>query len=127
MLKNILLQFIDLCNMTCVYCRVKNKLCVCIKTTPSCIHKKKLKLCFCVSTRITSTRISESLFPSKISTLERQLNSKIVCNNVPLTVLRFDHNALSPVFSGAVSSLNLLEAPSLLREYLIVLFMIFKP
>ena len=46
--------------------------------------------------------------------------------NVPLTVQRFEHNALSPEFPGAVSSLNLLEAPSFLREYLIVFSMVFK-
>ena len=48
MLKNILLQFTDLYNITGVYCRVEDKLSVCIKTTPSCIQEKKLKLCFCV-------------------------------------------------------------------------------
>ena len=48
MLKNILLQFTDLYNMTCVYCREEDKLFECIETTPSCIQKKKLKLCFCV-------------------------------------------------------------------------------
>ena len=42
----------------------------------------------------------------------------MVCNNVPLTVQRFEHNALSPEFPGAVSSLNLLEASCLFREYL---------
>ena len=51
----------------------------------------------------------------------------MVCNNVPLTVQRFEHNALPPEFPGAVSSPNLLEGPSLLREYLIVFSMIFKP
>ena len=76
MLKNILLQFTDLYNMTCVYCREEDKLSVCIKTTPSCIQKKKLKLCFCVWTRMTWPRISESSFPLKYHaiTLERQLN-----------------------------------------------------
>ena len=53
--------------MTCVYCRVQNKFSVCIKTTSSCIQKKKLKLCFCIWTRMTWPRISESTFPSKIS------------------------------------------------------------
>ena len=46
-----LLQFTDLYNMTCVYCRVEDNLSACIKTTASCIKKKKkkkLKLCFCV-------------------------------------------------------------------------------
>ena len=40
-------------------------------------------------------------------------------NNVPLITQRFEHNALLPEFPGVVSSHNLLEAPSLLREYLI--------
>ena len=122
MLKNILLQFTDLYNMTHVYCREEDKLSVCIKTTPSCIQKKKLKLCFCVWTRMTWPRISESTFPSKISSHNSwktaQL-SKMLFNNVPLTVQRFERNALSPEFPVAVSSLNLLEAPSLFREYLI--------
>ena len=48
MLKNILLQFTDLYDMTCVNCRVEDKLSVYMKTAPSCIQKKKLKLCFCV-------------------------------------------------------------------------------
>ena len=61
MLKNILLQLTDLFNMTCVYCRVDDMLSVCIKTTSSCIQKKKLKLS------------------------KAQL-SKMVCNNVPPTV-----------------------------------------
>ena len=39
----------------------------------------------------------------------------MVCNNMPLTVQRFEHNALSPEFPGVVSSLNLLEAPSFLE------------
>ena len=38
----------------CVYYRVEDKLFVCLKTkTPSCIPKKKLKLCICVSTPMT--------------------------------------------------------------------------
>ena len=121
MLKNMLLQFTDLYNMTCVYCRVEDKLCVFIKTTSSCIQKKKLKVCFCAWTRMTWPRISESTFPSKISSHNSwktaQL-SKMLCNNVPLTVQRFEHNALSPEFSGVVSSLNLLEASCLFREHL---------
>ena len=36
-----LLQFTDLYNMTCVYCRVEDNLSACIKTTASCIKKKK--------------------------------------------------------------------------------------
>ena len=51
--------------------------------------------------------------------------SKMVRNNVPLTIQWFEHNALSPEFSGAVSSRNLLEAPSLFREYLIFFFLWF--
>ena len=69
MLKNILLQFTDLYNMTCAYGREEDKLSACIETTPSCIHKKKSKLCFCVKTRMTWPWISESTFPSKISSL----------------------------------------------------------
>ena len=42
----------------------------------------------------------------------------LLCNNVPLTVQRFEHNALSPEFPGALSTLNLLESYCLLREYL---------
>ena len=35
--------------MKCVYCRVEDKLPVCIKTkTPSCIPKNKIRLCICV-------------------------------------------------------------------------------
>ena len=45
--------------------------------------------------------------------------SEMVCNNDPLTVQQFEHNVLSPEFPGVVSSLNQLEASSLLREYLI--------
>ena len=48
-------------------CGVEDKSSVCIKTkTPSCIPKKKLKLCICVWTPMTWPRISESTFPSKI-------------------------------------------------------------
>ena len=117
MLKNKLFQFTDLCNMTCVHCRVKYKLFVCIKTTPSCIHKKKLKLCFCVWTRMTWPRISESTLPLKYhpTNLERQLRY-LKWNNVPLTVQQFKHNALSLEFPGAVFCLNLLEAPSFLES-----------
>ena len=46
MVKNILLQFTDLHNMTCVYCREEDQLSVYIKTTPTCVQKKELKLCF---------------------------------------------------------------------------------
>ena len=41
-------------------------------------------------------------------------------NNAPLTLKQFEHNALSPEFPVAVSSLNLLEPLSLFKEYLIV-------
>ena len=41
----------------------------------------------------------------------------MISNNVPLTVQPFEYNALSPEFPGAVSSLNLLEATPLFREY----------
>ena len=41
MLKKMLLQFTDLYNITCVYCRVGDKLSVCLKAKPSCIRKKK--------------------------------------------------------------------------------------
>ena len=51
--------------------------------------------------------------------------SKALCNNAPLTVQRFEHNALSLEFPGAVFSLDLLEAPSLFREYLIFIFLWF--
>ena len=86
-----------------------------------CIQKKKLKLWFCVWTRMTWTRISESTFSSKISSHNSwktaQL-SKMLCNNVPLTFQQFEHNALSPEFPGTVSFLKLLEAFCLFREYL---------
>ena len=121
MLKNILLPFTDLYSMTCVYCREENKLSVSIKTTPSCIQKKKLKLCFCVWTPMTWPRIFKSTFPSKISSHNcwktAQL-SEMLRNNVPLTVQWFEHNALSPKFPGAVPFLNLLDASCLFRECL---------
>ena len=41
----------------------------------------------------------------------------MLCNNVPPTVQRFEHNALSPELPGPVSSLSLLEASCLFREY----------
>ena len=125
MLKKILLQFTELYNLTCVYCRVEDKLSIYIKTTSSCIQKKKLKLRFCVWTHMTWPRIFESTFPFKISSYNSWKTvhlSKMVCNSVPLTVQRFEHNALSPEFPGAVSSLNLLEFHSLFGEYLIFFF-----
>ena len=121
MLKNILLKFIDLYNMTCVYCREEDQSSVCIKITSSCIQKKKLKLCFCIWTRMTWPRIFEAFFPSKISShnsWKTSQLSQILCNNVPLTVQRFEHNALSTEFPGAVSSLNLLEASCFFGEFL---------
>ena len=62
----------------------------------------------------------------------------MLCNDVPLTVQRFEHNTLSSEIPGsvlsseipgAVSSPNLIETASLFREYLIIIFlsMIFKP
>ena len=123
MLKNILLQFTELYNIMYVYCRAENKLFVCIKTkTPSSVPKKKLKLCICVWTPMTWPQIYESTFPFKFpshnSWKTAQL-SKMLCNNVPLTAQRFEHKLLSPEFPGAVSSLNLLKARSLFRNYLI--------
>ena len=136
-----LLQFSDLYTMTCVHCRLEDKLSVFIKTTPSCIQKERLKLCFCVWKRMTWSWISESTFPPKMlshnSWKTAQL-SKMLCNDVPLTVQRFEHNTLSSEIPGsvlsseipgAVSSPNLIETASLFREYLIIIFlsMIFKP
>ena len=67
MMKNILLQFTELYNMNCVYCREEDRLSVCIKTkTPNCLPKKKSKLCICVGTPMTWPQISESPFPSRI-------------------------------------------------------------
>ena len=129
MLKNILFQFNNLYNVTCVYCRVEDKLSLCIKATPSCIQKKKLKLHFSVRTRTTWPRFSVFTSASKISSHNSwkttQL-SKMICNNFPLTVLRFERSSLSPEFPGAVPSLNLLEALLVFREYL-GFFYDFKP
>ena len=91
-------------------------------------QKKKLKLCFCVWTRMTWPRISESTFPSKISSNNSSKTaqlSKMVHINVPLTVQQFEHNALSLQFPGAKSSLSLLEVPSLFTEYLFSFFLWF--
>ena len=69
-------------NMTYVYCRVDDMLSVCIKITSSCIQKKNLKLS------------------------KAQL-SKLVSNNVPLTVQWFENNVLPPelpVFSQPIGS-----------------------
>ena len=108
MLKNILLHFIDLYNMTCVYCRKEDKLSVCIKTTPSCIQKKKLKLYFCMWMQYDDLDPEFSNLPTFPSGYHPTVQlSKMFCNNVPVTVQQFEHNALSPEFPGAaVSSLN---------------------
>ena len=95
---------------------------VCIKATPSCIQKKKLKPCFSIWTCMTWPRIPESTFPSKISShnsWQTAQLSKMLCNNVPLTLQRFEHkhNALSAEFPGEVFYLNLFEASRLFREY----------
>ena len=105
-----------------MYCREEDKLSICIKTTPSCIQKKKLK--FCIWTCMIWPWISESTFPSKMSShisWKTAQFSKMLCNNDSLTVERFERNALSPEFLGTVSPLSLLEAPSLFRGYLIFL------
>ena len=90
-----LLQFTDLYNLTCVYCRVEDKLSVCSKAALSCIQKKKLKLCFCVWTHMTWPRISESTFPSKIPSynswetaqLSKMLLSKILWQSNDLSTI----------------------------------------
>ena len=49
-----------------VYRKVEDELSVCLKTkTPSCIPKKKLKLCICVWTSMTWLRALESTLPFK--------------------------------------------------------------
>ena len=101
MLKNKLLQFNDFYNMTCVYWREEDKLSVCNKTTPSCIPKKKLKFCFCIWTRMTWPLTSKSTFPSKISLHNSWKTAqlcKMLCNNVTLTIQRFEYNALYQSF-----------------------------
>ena len=102
--------------ITFVYCKVKDKLSVCIKTkTPSRIPEKESKLCICVWTPMTWPRISESNFRSKIpshNSWKRTELSKLFCNNnVPLVAQRFEHNVLPQDFPGAVSSCNLLKTP----------------
>ena len=77
MLKNMALQFTDLFNMTCVYCRVEDRLSVIIKTTPSCIKKKKKKkLCFWFEHVWLDLEFLNLLFPLKYhpTNLERQFN-----------------------------------------------------
>ena len=114
MLKNIILQFTDLYNMTCVYCRVEDKLSVCIKATPSCIQKNKLKLWFCVWTRMTWPQISESTHPKS---LERQFNYLKWLATMPL----WHSNNLSTMLCHQSFLVQyLLEPLSLFREYLIV-------
>ena len=51
----------------------------------------------------------------------------MVCSNASQTVQQFEHNPMSPEFPGAVSALNLLEAPFHFRENLIFFSMIFEP
>ena len=106
--------------MTCVYCREEVKLSVCIKTTPSCIQKKKLKLCFCVWTHMTWPRISEFFFPLKyhLTTPERQLNYLKCFQQCPSDHPTIWAQCSVTKFPGVVSSLNLLEATCLFREYL---------
>ena len=62
--------------MTCGHYREEDKLSACIETTPSCIHKKKLKPCFCVEHARLDLEFPNLLFPLKYhpKTLERQLN-----------------------------------------------------
>ena len=56
-------------------------------------------------------------FASKVSSHKSWKTAQILkCNNVPLTVQQFKHNALSLEFPGAVFCLNLLEAPSFLES-----------
>ena len=111
--------------MTCMHYRVQDRLSVCIKVkTPSCIPKRKLKLCVCVLAPMTWPRISESTFRSKIlfyNLWKAVQLSKMLCNKVPLITQQFEENVLLPKSPGAVSSVNLLKAASLFREYLIFL------
>ena len=67
MLKNILLQFTDLYNMTCVYCREQDKLSVCIKTTPSCIKKNEIETLLLRLNAYDLTLNFRIYFPSKVS------------------------------------------------------------
>ena len=84
----------------CVYRKVEKELSVCLKSkTPSCIPKKKLKLCICVWTSMTWLRALESTLPfknaSRNSSETAQL-PKMLCDNAPLTVQTFEHNIMSP-------------------------------
>ena len=112
-------------------CIGETKISVCMhqKKPPSCIQEKKLKVRFCVWTRMSWPRISECTFSSKIShnSWKTAQLSKMLWNDVPPTVQWFESKALSPEFPGNVSSLSLLEAPSLFREYLIFFYLIFEP
>ena len=77
MLKNILLQFTDLHNITWMYCREEDKLSVCIKTTPSFIQKKEIKtLLFAFQQLLLYLEFMNLRFPIKYhpTTLERHLN-----------------------------------------------------
>ena len=76
MLKNMVLQFTDLFNMTCVYCRVEARLSVIIKTTPSCIHKKKRNFTFAFEHVWLDLESLNLLFPLKYhpTNPERQFN-----------------------------------------------------
>ena len=71
---------------------------------------------------MTWPQISESTFPTKIpshSSWKTAQLSKMLCNNAPLKTQRFELNVLLLELPGVVSSLNLLKALSLFREYLI--------
>ena len=93
MLKNILLQFTDLYNMICVYCREEDKLFLCIKTTPSCIHKKKSNKTLLL--RLVTYDLTSNFwiyFPSKVLSYifwKTAEISKMLYKNVPLTVQQF--------------------------------------
>ena len=114
MLKNILLQFTDPYNMTCVYCREEDKLFVCIKTT--LYSQKKIKTLYLRLNAYDLTSNFWIYFPSKVSSHNSWKTAEI-SKMLSLTVQQFKHNALSPEFLGAVSSLNLLEAPSFFRVF----------
>ena len=106
-----------------VYCIVEDSSLLCLKTkTPSCILKKKLKLCIYVWTSMTWLQALESTLLFKTASRnswETAQLSKMLCDNAPLTVQQFGHNIVSPKFPAALSFLNLLEAPYLFGEYFI--------
>ena len=114
----------------CVYRKVEDDLSVCLKTkTPSCIPKKKLKLCICVWTSMTWLRALKSTLPFKIASRnswETAQLSKRFWDNAPLTVQQFGHKIMSPKFSARLSFLNLLEVPSLFGEYFIFFWWFWK-